>query len=167
MIKTMMTALKWLAILLVALPVLAIVAGQLGALSGREPGDLGVKEGRLKPPSRNPNSVSSQAGLYPDHPQRDYATIAPLPLRGDAAQSLARILAIVQATPGMRVVKQEPGYLYVQSTTRLMKYVDDLEFWADPAAGVVHVRSASRLGRSDLGANRARVEALRTLYDRG
>ena len=66
--------------------------------------------------------------------------------------------------PGVAIVKEEPGYLYAQCTTRLMKYVDDLEFWADPAAGVLQVRSASRVGRSDLGVNRARVEAIRARY---
>lgn len=161
----MIALLKWLLILAIAVPVLAVLAGQLGAFTGSEPGDLGVKDGKLKPPSRNPNSVSSQAALYPDHPQRDYAGIAPLPLRGDAAASMARIKSILEATPRVRIVKQEPGYLYVQCTTRLMRYVDDLELWADPAAGVIHVRSASRLGRSDLGVNRARVEALRASYN--
>ena len=160
----MLSALKWLLVVLVGVPVAAIIAGQLGAFSSHPPDDLGVKDGKLKPPSRTPNSVTSQAGLYPDHPQREYATIAPLPLQGDAAQSLAKIRAILAGMPGMVIVKEEPGYLYAQCTTRLMKYVDDLEFWADPAAGVLQVRSASRVGRSDLGANRARVEAIRARY---
>jgi uncharacterized protein (DUF1499 family) len=59
------------------------------------------------------------------------------------------------------VVKSEPDYLYAQYTTPLMKYVDDVEFWFDPANAVVQVGSASRIGKSDLGANRKRVEALR------
>lgn len=160
----MLSVLKWLLVVLVGVPVLAVIAGQLGAFSGRVPGDLGVKDGKLKPPSRTPNSVTSQAGLYPDHPQRDYATIEPLPLKGDAAQSLARIRTVLAGMPGVVIVKDEPGYLYAQCTTRLMKYVDDLEFWADPAAGVLQVRSASRVGRSDLGVNRARVEAIRAQY---
>jgi uncharacterized protein (DUF1499 family) len=42
-----------------------------------------------------------------------------------------------------------------------MKYVDDAEFWFDPAAGVIQVRSASRLGKSDLGVNRERIESIR------
>ena len=62
---------------------------------------------------------------------------------------------------GARIVKREPGYLYAQFTTRLMKYVDDAEFWFDPAAGVIQVRSASRLGKSDLGVNRERMESIR------
>jgi uncharacterized protein (DUF1499 family) len=62
---------------------------------------------------------------------------------------------------GAKIVKKEPGYLYAQFTTRLMKYVDDAEFWFDPAAGVIQVRSASRLGSSDLGVNRKRIEFIR------
>ncbi len=62
---------------------------------------------------------------------------------------------------GARIVERRPDYLYVQFTSRLMRFVDDAEFWFDPAAGVVQVRSASRVGRGDLGVNRARIEAIR------
>jgi len=66
---------------------------------------------------------------------------------------------------GAKVVKSEPGYLYAQFTSKLMKYVDDVEFWFDPAANVIHVRSASRVGRGDLGVNRKRIEAVRAALD--
>ena len=157
-----MVVVKWILIVIVVLVVAGIAAGQFGLLKGRPPIDIGVREGRLKAPSKTENSVTSQAALYPDHPQRAYATIAPLALNGDGPATLAKIKAIVQATPGAEVVKSEPDYLYAQYTTRLMKYVDDVEFWFDPALGVVQVRSASRIGKSDLGANRKRVEAVRS-----
>jgi uncharacterized protein (DUF1499 family) len=156
-----MTILKWLLIALVALVVLGVLAGQLGLLKGTAPSTLGVREGKLKPPSQRPNSVSSQAALYPDHPRRAYAQIEPLALKGDAAATLARIKGIVQDMPGAQVVRSEGEYLYAQFTTPLMKFVDDVEFWADAKAGVVHVRSASRVGHGDRGVNRARVEAIR------
>jgi uncharacterized protein (DUF1499 family) len=152
---------KWLLIASVVLALAAVVAGQWGLLQGTPPDDLGVNDGRLKRPSKTPNSVSSQADLWPGHPQQDYARIAPLPLLGDGPQTLQRLQALVKAHPGAVVVKAEPDYLYATFTTRLMKYTDDVEFWFDPAAQVVQVRSASRLGRKDFGANRARVEALR------
>lgn len=139
----------------------AIGVGQAGLLHGSAPADLGVSNGRLKPPANSPNSVSSQAALYPAHPQRQNADIAPLPLRGDGPATIARIKAVVEAMPGAKVVRSEPDYLYAQFTTRLMKFVDDVEFWYDPAAQVVQVRSASRLGESDLGLNRQRIEAVR------
>jgi uncharacterized protein (DUF1499 family) len=74
---------------------------------------------------------------------------------------MARLRGLVEATPGARVVKAEPDYLYAQYTTKWMRFVDDAEFWFDPAAQSVQVRSASRLGHGDLGVNRARIEALR------
>jgi uncharacterized protein (DUF1499 family) len=158
-----MFILKWLLILIVLLAVALVAAGQFGLLKGTPPTDLGVRDGRLKAPSNTPNSVSSQAGLYPGHPMRMNAEIAPLALRGDGPATLAKLKAVVDGMDGAVVVKTEPDYLYAQFTTRWMKFTDDVEFWFDPAAGVVQVRSASRIGRGDLGANRQRVEAIRSL----
>lgn len=147
----------WLALAVVAV----LLAARFGAFAGRMPSDLGVRDGKLKPPARTPNSVSSQADLWPDAPRKDYARIAPLPLQGDAKATIARIAAVVEDLPGTRIVEQRDDYLYVQFTTALMRYVDDVEFWVDPAAGVVQVRSASRLGSKDFGVNRARIESIR------
>jgi len=69
--------------------------------------------------------------------------------------------------PGARVVTKQSDYLYVQFSTRLMRFVDDAEFWFDPASGLVQVRSASRLGRKDFGVNRARIEAIRARLEAG
>jgi uncharacterized protein (DUF1499 family) len=160
-----MLIVKWFVIAIVLLVVVAVVAGQLGFLQGTPPTDLGVRDGKLKPPSMTENSVSSQAALYPDHPQRKYADIAPLPLKGNGPATLAKIKAIVEGMDGANVVKSEPGYLYAQFTTKLMKYVDDVEFWFDPAANVIQVRSASRVGRGDLGVNRKRIEAVRSALE--
>jgi len=157
-----MVVVKWILIVLVLLPLALLAAGQAGLLTGHAPSDLGVHDGRLKPPSSTPNSVSSQAGLYPDHPMRAYAAVAPLPMRGQTTATLAAVRSVVEAIPGGVVVTSEPGYLYAQFTTRWLKFVDDVEFWVDPAANVVQVRSASRLGGKDFGVNRARVEAIRT-----
>ena len=156
-----MLVLKWILIIVAIAVVGAIAAGQAGLLTGSEPADLGVHEGRLKPPSATDNSVTSQAGLYPDHPQRAYADVAPLALRGDGPATMEKLKAVVAAMEGARIVRSEPGYLYAQYTTRLMKFVDDVEFWFDAQAGVIQVRSASRLGKGDMGLNRKRIEAVR------
>ena len=58
-------------------------------------------------------------------------------------------------------------YLYATYTTPLMRFVDDVEFWLDPTAPVIHVRSASRIGHGDRGLNRARIEALRARFAAG
>jgi len=156
-----MQILKWVLITLVVVVLGAIGAGQAGLFQSTAPGDLGVHNGRLKPPSNTDNSVTSQAALYPDHPQRAYSDIAPLALRGDGSATLARIQSVVSGMDGAKIVTSEPGYLYAQYTTRLMKFVDDVEFWYDPAAQAIQVRSASRVGKGDMGVNRQRIEAVR------
>jgi uncharacterized protein (DUF1499 family) len=148
-------------ITLAALALAVLGAGQAGLLAGTPPDDLGVRDGRLKAPSMTPNSVSSQAGLWPGHPMQQHAQIAPLPLRGTPGEALTRLRLVVQAMPGSRIELQRADYLLVRFTTRWLGFVDDAEFWVDPAQQVVQVRSASRLGRSDLGVNRARVEHIR------
>jgi uncharacterized protein (DUF1499 family) len=142
------------------------IAGQLGAWRGQRPADLGVQAGRLKPPSLTRNSVSSQAQLYPDHPQRVQAQTAPWPLRvpGDPAASLAQLAQVLARTPGVVLVTQQPDYLHAEAETRWMRFVDDLEFYAPPGADAIEVRSASRLGREDLGTNRRRLLGLQADY---
>ena len=144
------------------LVVLPLVAGQFGWLSGRTPADLGVRDGRLKAPSVHPNSVSSQADLHAGTGALvDYARIAPLAGGGDLAATMARLPRVIEAMPGARIVEARPDYLYVRFETRWLRFADDAEFWASPAEGAIHVRSASRLGRGDHGVNRERIEQIR------
>lgn len=162
-----MKIIGYIALLALVLVAVGVVAGQLGFLRGQPPGGLGVQQGRLKPPSLTPNSVSSQAGLYPDHPQRSYAEVAPFKYAGDGKAALRSLAALLQASERCVLVKRQPDYLYAQCTTRWLKFTDDVEFYLDEAASVIHVRSASRLGQKDFGVNRARVEALRTRFEQG
>ena len=148
-------------IVILAAVVAVLIAARLGAFAGKAPTNLGLREGKLKPPSKTPNSVSSQAALWPDNPQRQRAATAPLALRGDGPATIDRLARLIEAMPGARIVERRPDYLYAQFTTKLMRFVDDVELWFDPAAGVIQVRSASRVGHGDRGVNRARVEAIR------
>ena len=160
-----MRALVVLALLFLVIPLLLLAAGQLGLLTGKAPSGLGVKDGKLKPPSRTPNSASSQAMLWPEGDYASaYARIEPLPLRGDSTGAMTRLHTLVASWPGARIVEERPDYLRAEFSTRWLRFVDDAEFWLDPAGGVIHVRSASRLGRKDFGANRARIEALRAKW---
>ena len=154
-----------LAVVVVAL--LVLVAGQIGLLRGKAPTDLGVKEGKLKRPSRTPNSVTSQADLWPDHPQKAYSAIAPFKASGDGSAEMKKITQALQAMPRTTIIQQEPGYIYAQSTTAALKFTDDIEFTLDANKGIIDVRSASRLGRKDFGVNRARVEAVRRAIGQG
>lgn len=124
--------------------------------SWQRPEHLGVKDGRLAPPKRTPNSVSSQAD-----PEDAEHYIAPIAVKGDAAAAMAALRRAVEGMRGATVIRQEGAYLYAEFRSKLMRFVDDVEFLHDPQAGLIHVRSASRLGRRDFGVNRARVEAIR------
>jgi uncharacterized protein (DUF1499 family) len=148
-------------IVVVVLPALVLLAAQLGAFKGTAPTTLGIRDGRLKPPAKTPNSVTSQSGLYPDHPQAQRAAIAPLAFKGDGKAAMQKIARILRGMDRTEIITEQPGYLYAQCTTRLMRFTDDVEFMLDESAGVIHVRSASRIGHGDRGVNRARVEAVR------
>lgn len=159
-----MKILWFLALLVVVLALVLIIAGQMGLLAGKAPSRLGVIDGRLKPPSSTPNSVSSQASLYPDHPQQAYAAIAPLTFKGDGEAAIKQLAQVLTQMPRTVIVTQNADYLYAQSTTALLKFTDDVELWLDKPNHVIQARSSSRLGRKDLGVNRARVEAIRAAF---
>jgi len=120
----------------------------------RRPTNLGVKDGRLAPCKRSPNCVSSQA-----EPTDREHYIAPIAFRG----SMTDLRKAVESMTRSSVIAAQRNYLYAEYRSALLRYVDDLELFYDEAAGLVHVRSASRLGRRDFGVNRQRVEKLRSL----
>jgi uncharacterized protein (DUF1499 family) len=86
--------------------------------------------------------------------------MAPIPFAGTPSEALARVRGVIDALPRTRVAAEGDGYLHVEFTTALLRFVDDVEFLVDPAARVIHFRSASRVGRSDLGTNRRRMEEI-------
>jgi uncharacterized protein (DUF1499 family) len=124
--------------------------------AGKRPDYLGVKDGRLARPKRTPNCVSSQAD-----PADAEHYIAPIAFKGSAAEAMAAARKALESMPRATVVRHEGNYLHAEFRSRLMGFVDDVELTYDEKAGVLHVRSASRLGRRDFGVNRARVERLR------
>ena len=122
--------------------------------SSSPPAPAGIVDGALAPCPVSPNCVSSEA-------TDETHAIAPIQLQGDPQRSWQTLVATVESTPGVEVVIQRPDYLYVVATTPIMRFVDNFELWLRPG-GRVTVRSASRIGWGDLGANRDRVEALRS-----
>jgi uncharacterized protein (DUF1499 family) len=124
--------------------------------AGKRPEYLGVKDGRLARPRSTPNCVSSQAD-----PADAEHYIAPIAFKGNVLEAIAAARKAVEGMRRATVVRHEGNYLYAEFRSKLMGFVDDVEFTYDEKAGLLHVRSASRLGRRDYGVNRARVEALR------
>jgi uncharacterized protein (DUF1499 family) len=122
--------------------------------SGSRPENLGVKQGKLAPCPSSPNCVSSQSSDTTHYTE-------PLTPTESPQLTLSRLKSIIENTENAKIVTAESNYLYAEFTSKIMGFVDDVEFFADEDEGVVHVRSASRLGQSDLGVNRKRVESLR------
>jgi uncharacterized protein (DUF1499 family) len=127
--------------------------------SGQRPNNLGVKDGKLAPCPASPNCVVSQGEADAEH------AITPIQYDGDAASAMQRLEAVIKTMPRTSIVAQTDTYLYAEFTSQLMGYVDDVEFYIDPTESVIHVRSASRLGQSDLGINRKRIESIRSAFN--
>lgn len=155
--------LKLVLLILVALPVLIFLAGQAGLLRGTRPTDIGVKQHQLKAPgATSENVVSSQAAM---HPHTAYHLIAPLKLHGEAAAEFARLQKIVSAMPRAQIITSAPDYFHAEFETKMLKFVDDVEFMLDADKGEIQMRSASRIGRKDFGVNRARLEQVRAAFE--
>jgi len=135
----------------------------MGLFSGTRPDNLGVRDARLAPPKRTPNNVNSQIDKNAD-PQH---YVEPLRYSGDARQAWAALRRVVDGMRRVNVVKSEPDYLYAEFSSKLMGFVDDTEFYLDEKAGVIQVRSASRLGTGDHGVNRGRIEYIRAKLAQG
>ena len=129
----------------------------LAGCHGVRPAPPGVRDGRLAPCPSSPNCVSSQAG-------DDVHRIAPFPFTGTAGAATGRLTAIVRSLPRTTVVAVTETYLHAEFRSAVFRFVDDVEFLADESAGVIQVRSASRVGSSDLGVNRRRIEAIRARW---
>lgn len=130
-----------------------LVAATSGTTPTRAGG--GGAGGPLAPCPPTPNCVSSLPG---ESPARRVAPIRyALPL-DEAVAAVRRVLARL---PRTRIVRVRHDYLHAEFTSRVFRFVDDVEFYFDEAHKCLHVRSASRVGYWDFGVNRRRVEALR------
>ena len=119
--------------------------------------NVGMRNNRLMPCPDSPNCVSSFE-TDPSH------YIEPLRYKGSKADARQKLLAILNATKRVKVVTSEETYIHAEFTSLIFRFVDDVEFYLDEKEPVIHVRSASRVGYSDLGANRKRVEEIRRQF---
>jgi uncharacterized protein (DUF1499 family) len=126
------------------------------SIASRKQPELGLVDGQLRSCPATPNCVCSE------YPGKD-AYIEPLDYSGSTEEALARLKRVIAETGGL-VIAEEPGYLRAVYETQLLRFIDDMEFRQDKSNPVIHIRSASRVGHSDLGANRKRVEKIRAMF---
>lgn len=118
--------------------------------------DVGIStDGRLAPCPASPNCVSSDASPGDAH------YIEPLRIEGDPGSAWQALIGHLEGQPAYTIVERRDDYLRAEARTRLLRFVDDVEFHLRPDRGEIAMRSASRIGYSDLGANRRRLEAVR------
>jgi uncharacterized protein (DUF1499 family) len=121
---------------------------------------LGIDDSKLMPCPKTPNCVSSQA-----HDEKHY--IEPINYSGARQAAHDRLLQIIRSEKRTEILTDQEDYIRVEFTSALFRFVDDVEFYfPKESAGdkVIHVRSASRIGNSDLGANRKRIERIRSEF---
>ncbi|MFT5701967.1 MAG: hypothetical protein ACI8ZB_004871 [Desulforhopalus sp.] len=143
-----------LSIILIILTLLAIT---LILKNNSTPRNIGVTNGALSPVPSTPNAVSSQTS---DKGRQ----VAPLPFRQDLLESITTINKILEEFEYIEIVKVEKNYIHAISTTKTMHFHDDIEFFFDERTKLIHFRSASRIGYSDMGVNRKRYNLLKNAY---
>jgi uncharacterized protein (DUF1499 family) len=114
----------------------------------------GTKSGLLAACPDRSNCVSSDA-------TDSKHAVAPFRLKVPPAEAWADLKRLLEATPDTQIVRATPDYLNVEFTTKRLRFTDDVEFLLRAQQGEIAVRSASRFGYYDFGANRERVEQLR------
>jgi uncharacterized protein (DUF1499 family) len=137
--------------------VLAFLVWNNHIFAGTAPTNIGVNNGKLTACPATPNCVNSQVSAIDiEH------SIKPIEVGGDTQRIMADLKLAVQSIPRFTIIKETNNYLSVQFTSNLMGFVDDVEFYLDDTGKAIQVRSASRLGESDLGVNRQRIEEIRS-----
>jgi uncharacterized protein (DUF1499 family) len=151
-----METLKKIGSYIILLVVIGFLLVSNRVFAGAPPTNIGVNNGKLAGCPATPNCVSSQvAAIDPEH------TILPIQFGGDNLTTIAKLKQVLQSMPNNKILKETDNYLYLESTSKLMGFVDDVEFYLDKDSKTIQVRSASRLGESDLGVNRQRIEKIR------
>ncbi len=132
--------------------------GGMTMFAGKRPTNIGVQAGKLAACPSSPNCVSSQS-LDAEH------KIEPLTYNSTTVEAMAQLKKVIESEERTKILSETPNYLYAEFSSKLMGFVDDVEFYLDEAAKFIHVRSASRLGQSDLGVNRKRIETIRAKFN--
>lgn len=115
---------------------------------------LGIDNGHLSSCPASDNCVVSQNA-------DEKHAIDPIPYHVDRNAAREILLKVIGVVPRTEIVEQTDNYIHALSKSRIFQFVDDVEFYLPPNESVIHLRSASRVGESDLGVNRRRAEQIR------
>lgn len=118
---------------------------------------IGVTQGKLAPCPDSPNCVSSQSS-DPSH------FVHPLSYTNSRLEAKTRLVKIIESMPRTQIISNTDNYIHAEFTSLIFRFVDDVEFLFDDKSKLIHLRSASRVGYSDLGMNRNRIEAIRQRF---
>jgi uncharacterized protein (DUF1499 family) len=133
---------------------IAPAQASLFSFSGSRPTNLGLHNDHFTECPSTPNCVNSFSSD---------STHAIAPLKpANIEKAFADLKQVIESQPRTKIIESTENYLYAEFTSKIMGFVDDVEFYLDKADKAIQVRSASRLGESDLGVNRQRVESIRT-----
>ena len=122
------------------------------------PAPESVGTGDLAPCPDTPNCVSSQA-------TSDAQRVEPLTYTDTPAEARERLQTVLSEQPRSEIITQTDTYIHAVFRSPTMGFPDDVEFVFDDESGVIHVRSAARMGRDDLGVNRQRVQTIREQFE--
>ena len=108
----------------------------------------------------SPNCVSTQEA-------REDFRVQPIYYSESTGEAKTRLRQIISEMPRATIVREQGNHLHVEFRSRIFKFVDDVEFYFDDEASLIHSRSAAQKGYADLGANRNRFEEIRSKFHRG
>jgi uncharacterized protein (DUF1499 family) len=133
------------------------ILGALVLMIGCGATEIGLRPDGLAPCPGSPNCVSSQA-------EDEKHRIEPLAYPGSRQAAQEKIKALIAGMERTTIIADRADYMHVEFRSRWFKFVDDVEFWFPEDAALIHLRSASRVGYSDMGVNRKRVDRIRALF---
>ena len=118
---------------------------------------IGIVDGKFYPCPNTPNCVSTQA-------LDNLHKIDPIQYSGSLSEVKEKIVKIINSLKRSKIITNKENYIHVEFRTATFRFVDDVEFLFDDSEKIIHFRSRARLGYSDMGVNRKRMENIRNIY---
>ena len=118
---------------------------------------IGILNGKFHPCPKSPNCVST-------HATDDKQKMNPIKFSGSLNEAKDKIIDIISSLKRSKIITNKENYIHAEFRTATFKFVDDVEFLFDDSEKIIHFRSRARLGYSDMGVNRKRMETIGNMY---